>query len=136
MKFVQAGISYSFEVTYDSPSLDVGMMVIDDSGLTPEEIGVVPMVNVYGNTYRAKFTPEAGKSYVVNKAVYTDNTYDTIDDTYSQGSDSFTAGDIAGVVLDAAIADHEEVGSVGEAITNAAQSASGHTDISGVVISS
>lgn len=121
MQFTQSGVSLSFEVTYDSPTLDVGMTVFDDSGLSPIQVGsILAMDNFKGNSYRAKFTATSGKSYLFHKAVYTDNTFTTIDDNYSQASESIRADDIAGIVLDAPIASYETPGSVGEAIATAA----------------
>lgn len=119
MEFTQSGLLLSFEVTYDSPSLFVAMKVFDDSGASPSLLTTLPMTVFVGNSYRAKYTPAGGKTYLVHKAVYTDGTYTTLDSDYSAGTESFRADDIAGIVLNAMIADYEEAGSVGEAIANA-----------------
>ena len=96
MQFVPSGVSLSFEVTYDSPTLFVGMSVYDDSGLTPILIqGPSAMLNVVGNTYRGKFTADPGKSYIVHKAVYTSGSFTTIDSGYSQGSESIKSAMIS-----------------------------------------
>jgi hypothetical protein len=132
MEFVQSGVSLSFEVTFDSPDLYVGMAVIDDSGVSPFLVSVIPMQNIYGNTYRAKFTPSAGKSYLFNKAVYTDNTYTIFDDDYSQGSESIRADDIAGIVLNPSIYSYQIVGSVGQAILLASTRSGGGLVMNGL----
>jgi len=119
MQFTQAGIPLSFEVTYDAPDLFVAMEVWDVSGVSPALVDTLPMANLSGNTYYAKFTPVAGKTYVVNKAAYTDDTYSTRDGVHAEGSESFTARDIAALVLDVLMSDHIEMGSVGEAIQKA-----------------
>lgn len=118
MEFTQSGVPLSFEVTYDSPSLFVGMAVFDDSGASPSLVSLIPMDNFYGNTYRAKFTPSAGKSYLFNKSVYTDGSYDTIDSDYSQGSESIRSEDIASIVLDALLTDHTISGSAGDTLAD------------------
>lgn len=92
MEFAPAGRPLSFEVTFTAPDLDVGMTVYDDSGASP--VLLLPpfaMVNVYGNTYRGKFTAEDGKNYIVIKSVYTDNTLTTLDPNYLAGSESVVA---------------------------------------------
>lgn len=97
MELVPAGTPLSFEVTYDAADLDVGMSVYDDSGVAPVLVGsVLAMEHVALNTYRAKFTPVAGKNYIAIKAVYTDETLTTVDSNYSQGSESFYAAEILG----------------------------------------
>ena len=92
MQLVPAGQALSFEVTYQQNNLPVAMSVYDDSGPTPIRI-VAPfaMALVGGNTYRGKFTPEAGKSYIIIKAVYTDDSFTTLDEDYGQGSESIFA---------------------------------------------
>lgn len=124
MEFTQSGISLSFEVTYDLSSLFVGLAVYDDSGVSPVLVSLIPMLNWYGNSYRAKFTPSAGKSYLFNKAVYTDGTYTVINTNYSQGSESIHADDIAGILLNALTANYQQAGSVGLAISEAGAGAS------------
>ena len=97
MELAPSGTSLSFEVTYDSPSLHVGMSVYDDDGLSPVLIyGPVTMSNVVGNTYRAKFSAQDGKSYIIFKAVYQDALLTTLDSNYSQGSESIKAESLGG----------------------------------------
>ncbi len=92
MELVPSSVALSFEVTYDSPTLDVGMTVFNTTSGSPVQVGSrIPMTLVYGNTYFAQFTPLENRSYVINKAVYTDDTLTTIDDNYSQGSESLFA---------------------------------------------
>jgi hypothetical protein len=93
MEFAPAGVSLSFEVTFDRNDLFVGMSVFDDSGSLPVLLlSPFAMLNVVGNTYRGKFAnPEPGKSYIIFKAVYTDDTFTELDNNYSQGSESIKA---------------------------------------------
>lgn len=96
MELAPAGVSLSFEVTFDSDDLFVGMSVYDDSGVSPVLVqGPDLMLNVVGNTYRGKFTATAGKSYIIFKAVYTNETMLFLDNNYSQGSESIKAEDLA-----------------------------------------
>lgn len=89
MEIAPVSVACSFEVTYDSPDLFVGMSVYDDSGVSPILVsGPTAMLNVAGNTYRGKFTPTFAKPYIIFKAVYTDVGLTTLDDNYSQSSES------------------------------------------------
>lgn len=89
MELAPAGIPLSFEVTYDRDDLNVGMSVYDDTGSVPVLLlSPFAMLLVAGNTYRGKFTPQNGKSYIIIKAVYTDDTLTTVDEDYGQGSES------------------------------------------------
>jgi hypothetical protein len=97
MEFAPAGVPLSFEVTFDRSDLDVGMSIYDDSGSSPVLLsGPTLMVNVGGTfTYRGKFTATNGKSYVIIKAVYTNDTLETLDQDYSQGSESIVAENLS-----------------------------------------
>lgn len=97
MTLAPANVPLSFEVTFDDPSLNVAMSVYDDSGLSPALVsGPAAMANVVGNTYRGKFTADPGISYIIFKAVYTDNTFVTLHPDYAAGSESIRAEIIAG----------------------------------------
>lgn len=92
MELAPAGVPLSFEVTYDSPDLNVAMSVYDDTGPDPVLLlSPFAMARVAGNTYRGKFTAENGKSYIIIKGVYTNNTFAHLDPNYSQGSESIVA---------------------------------------------
>lgn len=92
MELAPAGVRLSFEVTFDSPSLPVAMTVYDDSGSVPVLVqGPTAMAWVAGNTYRGKFTPLDGKSYIIIKAVYTNGGFTTMSPDYAQGSESIIA---------------------------------------------
>lgn len=92
MEFAPAGVQLSCEVTFDRSDLFVGMTVYDDTGANPVLLlSTFAMTLVAGNTYRAKFTGQAGKNYIVIKAVYTDGTFSTLSPDYSQGSESVVA---------------------------------------------
>lgn len=97
MEIAPVSVACSFEVTYDSPTLHVGMSVYDDSGSSPVLVqGPTAMLNVVGNTYRAKFTPPALRPYIIFKAVYTDSGLTTLSPDYSQGSESIIAQSTGG----------------------------------------
>ena len=93
---VPAGVPASLEVTLDAPGLNVGFALWDDSGSSPVQVtgqegqvnGVYPGFNWQGNSYRAKLPGSPYKWYVVHIAVYTDDTFTTIDTEEPQGSDS------------------------------------------------
>lgn len=90
MNLIATNKELSFEVSYDSPSLFVGMTILDDSGPAPIVVlGPVQMSNVIGNLYRAKFTPQVGKSYLVYKTVYTDALLTVVNTNYNSASESF-----------------------------------------------
>jgi len=92
MELAQAGIPLSFEITFDANDLPVAMTVYDDTGSAPVLLlSPFAMVLVYGNTYRGKFTAEAGKNYIIVKSVYTDFNYTDLSPDYIQGSESIVA---------------------------------------------
>ena len=90
MRLLTAGVKNGLEVTFDSPSLFVGLQVFTVSGGVPTAQGaVLPMANVPGsNTYLTTFTPVDAIEYLFLKRVYTDDTYTTLDDSYQTGSES------------------------------------------------
>lgn len=96
MEFVPAVSALSFEVTYDDSSLNVGMSVFDVTSGTPELVsGPVAMTNLPGFfTYFGTFTPENNKQYVIVKAVYTDVSLETLNQNYSQGSESIAVQNV------------------------------------------
>lgn len=97
MELAPAGVPLSFEVTFDSPSLNVAMSIFDDTGASPVLIsGPLVMTHVVNNTYRGKFTGAEFKNYIIIKAVYTDNTFTTLSPDYSQGSESIVVQNIGG----------------------------------------
>lgn len=104
MELAPAGTPLSFEVTFDSPDLSVGMSVYDDTGDNPVLVqGPSLMSLVAINTYRGKFTAELGHSYIVIKAVYTDDTLLEINTDYAQGSESLIAQNVGGPNLSSVI---------------------------------
>jgi hypothetical protein len=97
MELVPANVALSFEVTFDSPILDVAMSVYNTTGGSPQLVqGPTAMSLLVGNTYFGKFNPDVNKSYVIVKAVYTDETFTTMSPNYSQGSESIYAQDVGG----------------------------------------
>lgn len=107
MELAPAGVPLTFEVTYDSPTLFVGMSVYDDSGASPVLVqGPTAMNLVVGNTYRAKFIGDANKSYVIVKRVYITSGMTTVDTNYSAGSESIyceNASSSGGILSDDAV---------------------------------
>jgi hypothetical protein len=90
MNLAPAGAPISCEVTFDNGALDVAMSVFDTTSGSPVLIsGPTAMALVVDYTYFGVFTPQAGHSYVVLKAVYTDNTFATLDPNHAQASESF-----------------------------------------------
>lgn len=95
MNQVDGGISLPFEVTFDSPSLAFVAMKVYDVTVGEVLVATTSMVSVdSSSTYRAKFTADQNKSYVVRKNVYTDGTYTVIDPDHPFGSsESFLTKD-------------------------------------------
>lgn len=97
MNLAPGGLQLSFEVTFDSDTLHVGMSVYDTTTSSPNLVqGPTAMVNVLAGTYVGKFIPTTGRSYVIVKAVYTDSGLTILSPDYSQGSESIIAQDIGG----------------------------------------
>lgn len=98
MNLAPAGVALPFEVTYDRGDLNVAMSVYDVTTGTPDLVqGPDGMLNISDtNTYFGTFAGLAGKTYVIIKAVYTDDNYTDFDNEYAQGSDSITVQDLAG----------------------------------------
>lgn len=93
MELVPAGVTLSFEVSF-APDLfgRVGMSVFDDTGSSPVLLlSPFAMALVAEGTYRGKFTPALGKSYVIRKCVYTDDTLTDLDPNFGEGSESIYA---------------------------------------------
>lgn len=97
MNQIPAGLSVPFEVTFDSPSLFVGMLPINMSSGAPVPETLVPMTNLAGtNTYYGMFSPAEGTKYIMEKAVYTSGAYSARDAGYASGTESFYATSVAG----------------------------------------
>jgi hypothetical protein len=98
MNLAPANVPCSFEVTFDNAALNVAMSVYDNTGGSPSLVaGPLVMPNISGTyTYEAKFTPVGGKTYVIVKAVYTDDTYTVLSPNYSQGSESIVTQTLGG----------------------------------------
>lgn len=97
MELAPSGVQLTFEITFSAPSLPVGMSVYDMSGESPVLVsGPTLMTNVVENTYTGNFTAEDNKTYLIFKAVYTDDTLATLDTSYAQGSESIVTDDGGG----------------------------------------
>lgn len=80
-----AGVPLSFAASFDSPSLHVALSIYDNSGVSPVLVyGPVAMTLLTGNTYTGKFTALSGKTYVVFMAVYTDNSFTVLNNSYPE----------------------------------------------------
>jgi len=79
------------EVTYDSPSLNVGMLVYKFASGAWSQVGsTVAALNLPGtNSYGAVWTPPDGSPYIIELKVFTDNTLTTPNTDYSASSRSF-----------------------------------------------
>lgn len=86
----------TFEVTYDSDELNVGMSIYDTTGLPVLVSGPTAMAVLAGNTYFGKFTPTEDHAYVIIKKVYTDDSLDTVDTDYSPGTESIICKAVGG----------------------------------------
>lgn len=98
MEMVTAGFSLPFEVTWDSAVLNVGMTVwdvTDPAHPTNANNGPVVMPLLHGFTYFGKFTPAQNHAYIIEKAVYTDNTLTVEDTNYRAGTESIFAEESA-----------------------------------------
>jgi hypothetical protein len=92
-----SNVSLAFEVTYSAPSLPVAMSVYDTTSGSPTLVtGPTAMLNVVVNTYVGYFTAENNKSYLIFKAVYTDESFATLDESYGQGSETIVVDDQGG----------------------------------------
>jgi hypothetical protein len=96
MELAPANVPLFFEVTFSSSALPVAMSVYNVSGESPVLIqGPLAMVNVIANTYLGSFTASQGLSYLIFKAVYTDDTYEILDENYYQASETIIAEALA-----------------------------------------
>lgn len=93
METLPAGASLPFEYTAEDSNtgLNVAMKTYDTSSGSPVFVSTVAMVHVVNGTYLGYFTPVLGKTYLVNKTVYTDNTYTALLGGYSGKSETFKA---------------------------------------------
>lgn len=97
MELVPSSVPLTFEVTFDSPDLNVGMSVYNTSADEPILVqGPIAMTSLVGNTYFGDFTPANNINYVIFKAVYTDDTLTELNSAYSQGSESIYGDTIGG----------------------------------------
>lgn len=94
MEQVPAGISLPFDYTaYDEATdLDIAMNVYDTTTGTPSFVSQNAMEHVLLGSYVGFFTPTDQHSYLIEKCVYTDNTFATPDPNYSPGSETIFAG--------------------------------------------
>jgi hypothetical protein len=88
---VPSGKPINFEVTFPgSVTLNVGMKIYDLSTSTPTLLSTTAMTLVFNGTYYATNTftvSQAGKSFLIQKSVYTDGTLTTANPLYSAGSE-------------------------------------------------
>lgn len=90
-----AGVPASFATSGNDPSLSIGLSVYDNSGASPELVyGPVLMTRFVGNAYQGKFTPLAGKTYLVFIAVYTDDSLENLASGYEEQVESITGANL------------------------------------------
>lgn len=77
--------------------------IYDTSGGSPSLAGTVNLALIDNGTYYGKFTFTAGKTYLVQKLVYTDGTYTTVDQTFAQDNDDVQCIDLRTAELDVAV---------------------------------
>lgn len=72
--------------------LDIQAKVYDMSG--PTLVATAAMTHLFGGTYFYEVNTEVDgpTNYIVNKTVYTDNTFTTVHDEYSPSDDVIAAG--------------------------------------------
>lgn len=83
-------IDFEYSAYDGSTGLFIAMKVYDLSSGTATLVTTVGMTEVINGTYWATytFTPAMiGKSYLIQKSVYTDGTYATLNALYSPGSE-------------------------------------------------
>jgi hypothetical protein len=98
---IQVNQAYSFAVTFDRDDLAfVAAKIYDDSGVTPVLLATVPMTQYANNTYKGKYTFTSPGPILIQKSVYTNNSYDILDDNYSEGDETQQVVDLStGVTL-------------------------------------
>ena len=80
------------EVTYDQPGLSVAMTTCVWNGSSWTQVGspvAVPNSGTGSNTYAGMWTPPDTRAYLVELAVFTDNTFTTYQSGYYASSRSF-----------------------------------------------
>jgi hypothetical protein len=75
-------------------SLFVRARIYDTSGVSPVLENTVNLSQINNGTYWGKYTYTAGKTYLVQKLVFTDGTYTTVDQTYAQDNDDVQCIDL------------------------------------------
>lgn len=110
MGTVAAGQPFSFN--YNTTDHNTGLFVradIIDVTTSPTLLTRVVMTEFSNGIYVGTYTGIAGKAYVINKLVYTDGTYATVDSSRSPDSDdiqvisfspSLTVQEVNGSILD------------------------------------
>jgi hypothetical protein len=90
------------DATYQA-SLFVRANIYDTSGVAPVLEGTVNLAQINNGTYWGKYTFTAGKTYLVQKLVYTSGSYAVVDQNYGQDNDDVQCIDLKIANLDAAI---------------------------------
>jgi hypothetical protein len=85
------------------PSLFVRAKIYDTSGVSPTLEGTVNLAQIDNGTYWGKYTFTAGKTYLVQKLVYTSGSYAAVDQSYAQDNDDVQCIDLKIANLDSAI---------------------------------
>jgi hypothetical protein len=77
------------------PSLFVAANIYDMSGVVPILVTRLALELIDNGVYWGKHSFIAGKTYLIQKLVYTDSLYDTVDQAYAQGIDEVQCVDYA-----------------------------------------
>ena len=128
---IQVGKQNLFGVTFDSPGLNVAFRIFDSSGAPVTAWAA--MSNYDGNSYQALYTFLGTGAFSIKKVVFVDVDFTTRDTNYSEADETVQVVDVAALVLDVMISDHETIGTVGGAIATGGTNSSGSGSIVGIV---
>ena len=81
---------FEYSVFSGSGSNYVAIKIYDLSSGTASLVTTVGMTHVFNGTYWAAYTfpnSSAGKNFLIQKSVYTDGTFATVDSSYAPGSE-------------------------------------------------
>lgn len=83
-------IAFEYSVYSGDGARPVAMKIYDLSSGTAALVSTIAMTHVFNGTYwgaNTFTTAQSGKNFLIQKSVFTDNTYATVDGTYSPGSE-------------------------------------------------
>lgn len=84
-------VAFEYSIYSGDSARDVAMKIYDISTIgSPVLVTTIAMTHVFNGTYIAGYTfptSSAKKNFLIQKSVYTDNTFATADGTYSPASE-------------------------------------------------